>query len=100
MILTPQQISQCIDNGKFSDAERAIVHFLLFNADEKNELNVASSNDVLKSSTQQNQVVLEANCTNYVTVITNFFVTQDTHQVKKLFLHLYLINLSSNGSLL
>jgi hypothetical protein len=73
MILTPQQISQCIDNGKFSDAERAIVHFLLFNADEKNELNVASSNDVLKSSTQQNQVVLEANCTNYVTVITKLF---------------------------
>ena len=73
MILTPQQISQCIDNAKFSDAERGIVHFVLFNANEKNELNVASSNDALESITQKDQVVLEANCTNYVTVITKLF---------------------------
>jgi hypothetical protein len=73
MILTPQQISHCIDNGKFSDAESAIIHFVLFNVNETNELNVASSNDALESSTQQNQVVLEANCTNYVTVITKLF---------------------------
>jgi predicted O-linked N-acetylglucosamine transferase (SPINDLY family) len=73
MILTPQQISQCIDNAKFRDAERGIVHFVLFNANEKNELNVASSNDALESNTQQNQLVLEANCTNYVTVITKLF---------------------------
>jgi hypothetical protein len=73
MTLTPQQILQCIDNAKFSDAERAIVHFVLFNVDEKTELNVASSNDALESNTQQNQVVLETICNNYVTVITKLF---------------------------
>ena len=73
MTLTPQQISQCIDNGKFSDAESGIIHFILFNVNEKNELNVVAPSNALENNAQQNSAVLESICNNYVTVISKLF---------------------------
>ncbi|MBU3003039.1 hypothetical protein [Paraglaciecola arctica] len=73
MSLTPFQISLNIKSLKFREAEQGILQFVLFNADDKNELNFLSQNNSFQNSQPQVTSSLENICNEYATVISELF---------------------------
>lgn len=77
MSLNPSQISAHIKAMEFSVAEQALIEFIEFNVNEKNQMLLKSTTEnvfaVQKTTLQDNQQLLEKICSEYAFVISELY---------------------------